>query len=112
MQKFRITMQAEIIVEFDENSEDFKDLWKGYKEAIDRGANYESFAETIASHVSRYGTKDHIEGIGYLKYNGENQNVWSDEEYKEQEGYVNIEVDTDLNNMVEFESYYVENLLD
>lgn len=112
MQKFKITVQQEIIVEFDENSKDFKELWEGYTYAIDREADYQSFAENIASQISRYGVNDMIEGVGFVKLNGENQRVFHNGKYEEQEGCVNVEVDTDLNLMVDFYIDYTENLLE
>lgn len=104
--KFRVTVEKEITVEFDENSSEFKELWDGYKEAIDSGADYQSFAESIAQYVSRYGVSDFIEGVGYVKHNGNNQRVFDNGKYEEQKGIVNVEVDTDINNMVEFEVAY------
>lgn len=112
MQKFKVTVEKEIIIEFDNNSTDFKELWEGYKSAIDSGADYESFAESIASYISRYGVNDMIEGVGYVKHNGENQRAFRNGKYEEQEGCVNVEVDTDLNNMVDFDINYIENLLE
>lgn len=103
-------MQAEIIVEFDENSPEFKELWDGYKSAINPEADYESFAENICSQISRYGVSDMIEGVGYLKLDGKNQKLYKDGEYKEMQSYVNIQVETDLNGMVDFDAYYTENL--
>lgn len=103
-------MQAEIIVEFDENSTEFKELWDGYKSSIDSHADYQSFAESISSQISRYGLSESIEGVGYLKQNGENPTVWQNDEYKEVQSIVNIEVDTDINDKIEFEVYYTEDL--
>ena len=108
--KFKIQVQAEITVEFDENSQEFKDLFEGYTQAIDGNADYESLAETIASQVSRYGTKEFIEGVGYLKVNGENQSVYSEGKYEEAAGIINIETETDLNGMIEFEIGYTEKI--
>ena len=105
-------MEAEIIVEFDENSEDFKELWEGYKSAIDRDADYQSFAESIASIISRYGISEMIEGVGYVKDSGRNQHVWKGDHYIEVESHVNVEVDTDLNGMVEFECSYTQDISD
>lgn len=103
-------MQSEIIVEFDENSQEFKELWDGYKSVINPEADYESFSENISSQISRYGVSEMIEGVGYLKLNNKNQHIFKDGEYKEMKSYVNIEVDTDLNGMVDFEVYYTEEL--
>jgi hypothetical protein len=110
MTKIRVTVEAEIDIEFDENSEEFKEVWQGYKEAIDRDADYESFAESIASFVSRYGVKDFFEGVGYFKYNGENQNIFNKGKYEEQPAVVNLIVATDLNDMVDFDITHTQTL--
>ncbi|WP_336689400.1 MULTISPECIES: hypothetical protein [unclassified Chryseobacterium] len=108
--KFRITLKAEVIVEFDENSEEFKEIFHGYKDAIDGSANLESLSESIASHVSRYGTREFIEGVGYLNVNSENQTVFNNGKYEEIESPINIEVETDLNGRVDFEIEYTEEI--
>jgi len=112
MQKFKVTVQQEIIVEFDENSKDFKELWEGYTSAIDSEADYQTFAENIASQISRYGVNDMIEGVGYVKLNGGNQSAFHNGKYEKQEGCVNVEVETDLNRMVDFYIDYTENLME
>jgi hypothetical protein len=112
MQKFKVTLEKEIIIEFDENSDSFKELWEGYKEFIDSDADYESLAENIASQISRYGVDEMIEGVGYVKHNGENQDIFHDGKYEEQEGYVNVEAETDINGMVIFDINYTENLIE
>ena len=110
MKKFNITVQAEIKVQFDEESEEFKKLWENYRKYFDSDATYETFSENIASIISRYGTTEFIEGVGYVNLNGEPQTFFSKGDYKEHPGIVNIEVDTDLNSMVDFEIYYIEEL--
>ena len=112
MKKFKITMQAEIIVEFDENSDDFKNLFEGYTECIDSSADYEDLAKNIAYIVSKYGVDEFIEGIGFVKHNGKNQNIFHDGEYKERDGHINVEVDVDINRQVDFEVDYIEDLSD
>ena len=108
MKKFNITVQAEIKVQFDENSEEFKELWSQYLEYFNSGADYESFAENIAYMIAKYGTTEFIEGVGHVQLNGKNQKFFHEGEYKEQPGIVNIEVETDLNSMVDFEIYDTE----
>jgi hypothetical protein len=110
MKQFNVTVQAEIKVEFDENSDDFKELWRQYLRYFDKDATYETFTENIASIISRYGTYEFIEGVGYVNLNGSPQKFYSEGEYKEHLGIVNVEVDTDLNSMVAFEIDYIEEL--
>lgn len=105
MKTINVTVQAEIKVQFDENSEEFKELWKNYLEFFDSNAEYESFSENIAYVISKYGVQEFIDGVGYVKLNGENQRFFADGEYKEQPGIVNVEVYTDMNSMVDFGIY-------
>lgn len=113
MKKFNVTLQAEITVEFDENSEDFKELWKQYKEHFDSHADYQSFAENIAQFIGRYGTQEFFEGVGYVKVDGKAQTIYADGEYKKRESLVNLTgFDTDLNNMVDYDVFYTQDLSD
>ncbi|RYD77406.1 MAG: hypothetical protein EOP55_09370 [Sphingobacteriales bacterium] len=106
MKKFIVTVEKEITIEFDETSPEFIEMFKGYKRFINSSADYESLSESIASLISRYGVKEMIEGVGFLKHNGENQTIYHNGEYKIQDGLVNVDVDTDLNSMVDFEIAY------
>lgn len=110
MKKFIVTVEKEITIEFDENNAEFIEMFEGYQRFIDSGADHKSLAESIASTVSRYGVSEMIEGVGYLKHNGENQTIYHNGKYELQNGLVNVDVDTDLNRMVDFEiSYTREN---
>lgn len=100
-------MSADIEVSFDETSEEFKKLWENYIKWFDPYATHETFSENIASIVSRYGTNEFIEGVGYVNLNGEPQSFYGDEGYKEYPGVINIECDTDLNSRVMFETEYI-----
>lgn len=110
MKKFKVTVEAEMVISFDENSEEFKELWDGYIESIDSDADHESFVQNIASIISRYGTQELIEGVGHVQLFGKNQKFFHEGEYKEQPGIVNVEVETDINNAVEFEVSYTEDI--
>lgn len=103
MKKIIVTVEKEITVSFDENDPKFIELFEGYKRMIDDDADFNSLAENIASMISRYGIKELIEGVGYVKHNGEDQTVYSRGDYKPFEGIINVEVDTDINGMVDFE---------
>ncbi len=110
MKEFNVIVQAEIKVQFDENSEEFKELWEQYLEYFDSNATYDTFCENIASLVSRYGTYEFIEGVGHVNLNGKPQKFYFEGEYKEHPGIVNIEVETDLNSMIDFEIYEIEEI--
>lgn len=102
MKKIKVQLEAEIEIEFDENSEEFKTLWESYLEYFDSQADYESFCENIAMQVAKHGTEEHIDGVGYLKVNGENQWIFSRGDYKEVLGLVNINMEQDLNSRINF----------
>lgn len=110
MKKFNVTVTADIIVEFDENSEEFKKLWENYKKYFDPYATYETLADTVAYLIAKYGTTEFIEGWGYVKLNGRNQTFFCEGEYKEVSGLINVEVDTDINYMVDYEIDYTQDL--
>lgn len=105
-------MQAEIIVEFDENSNDFKGVLEAYKSCIDSNADDKAISENIACAISRYGIAENIEGVGYVKHNGNNPEIYKNGDFIEYESCINVEVNTDLNGMVEFEAHYIEDLSD
>lgn len=106
MKRYRVTVEKEIIVEFDDESEDFKQMFEDFN-TYHASVDYEEFAETIAKHLSKYGIDDPIEGVGFVKHNGDNQTIVYGGEYKEREGLVNVIVATDINGKIDFESLYV-----
>ena len=103
--KMRVSLEADIIVEFDETSEEFKNLFEEYKASIDSSADYESFAENIASLAARYGTDEFVEGVGYPRINGRKQKTYG-KEVVEHDCPVNmICEDMDINGKIEFLLY-------
>jgi hypothetical protein len=73
MTKIDLQITADISVEFDENSEEFKKLFAEYKEGIDPYANHRDLAIHIATMIARNGTGVFIDGVGKPKINGEIQ---------------------------------------
>lgn len=110
MKKFTVTVQADIDIEFDETSEEFKELFENYLKYFNPDCDYELFASSIVQFISRYGVDEFIEGVGYVKHNGNNQTIWDREGYTEKLGCINVIVDTDLNNKVDFEILQVEEI--
>lgn len=108
MKKFTVTVEKEFTIEFDETSKEFQELWESYVQNFDKDAEYSDFVETIASHIARYGINEFIEGIGFVKDNGENQTLFHNGKYEEQESCVNVCVETDINDKVSFEISTVE----
>ena len=67
--KVTVTVQADIEVEFDENSQEFKELFENYNDYFVE-CDEQEFAEIIAKQVATYGICDNIEGVGLVKRNG------------------------------------------
>lgn len=106
--RIEVTLESKIIVEFDENSEQFKNLLEGYNENFAGETDEESLAEDIALSVSRYGVNDFIEGVGYLKFRGKHRKKFIDGKFQEVPAIISVDVPVDLNGMVEAEVTYVE----
>lgn len=107
MKKYKITVQQEILVDFDESTEEFKDFFKAYNEYIASNSDHKDLAIHVATAIARYGVRDFIEGIGYPTFKGEKQTEWTENGLKEHDCLVNVEVDTDINGMVDF---YVDDI--
>lgn len=105
--KVRITLSTEITVQFDEKSQDFKDLLKGYNEAI-CDADEEDLAKHVAEHICRYGTSEYMEGVGLVKENGEKQTNYQKEGAPEDDCPINVIAELDLNGHPEFEIDFVD----
>ena len=93
--KATVTVQADIEVEFDENSKEFKDLFENYNDFFVE-CDEQEFAEIIAKQVATYGICDDIEGIGLVKRNGKPQRDIN------HPVSVTVESGYDLNGMVDF----------
>lgn len=93
--KVTVTVQADIEVEFDENSQEFKELFENYNDYFVE-CDEQEFAEIIAKQVATYGICDNIEGVGLVKINGKAQ---QDVEHPVS---VTVESGYDLNGMVDF----------
>ncbi len=101
--KINVSIEAEIEVEFDETSEEFKELFDGYKESIDSDADYTSFAESVANMAARYGTDEFIEGVGYPRVNGEKHKTYLPQ-FEEHDCPVNLICEDDVNGKIQFDA--------
>ena len=120
MKRFEIQLSTTIELEFDENSDDFKLLYKAYNESISKCANYEDLLTDIAQYIARYGVNEEIEGVGYLQIDGVDQTTLERKTDKEgkltwirkiQPGYVNlVNSEVDLNGKLDFIVDYIEEI--
>ena len=118
MKRIEIQLSTTIELEFDENSDDFKLLYKGYNESISKYATYKDLLTVIAQYIAKYGVNEEIEGVGYLQLEGNNQVVnvpFTNEQnklmwtLKEKQGYVNlVNSEVDLNGKLDFSVDYIE----
>ena len=61
----RVTMCIEL--EYDPNSETFKEALESYNECINSETDEDDLILVIAENVSKYGTGDMIEGVGRVR---------------------------------------------
>jgi 5'-deoxynucleotidase YfbR-like HD superfamily hydrolase len=104
--KIKVTVEAEIQVEFDETSEEFQALFQEYKESIDSTAEYMDFAESIANMAARYGTDEFVEGVGYPRVNGVKHKTYHFKENRveEHDCPVNLICEDDVNGKIQFDA--------
>lgn len=108
MKRFKINIQTEVEVDFDESSKEFQELFKAYNEVI-ANVDYEEFALNIVSHISRYGIKDKIEAVGLINVNDEVQWDFVGNDYKSFPSPINVFIpDRDINGMIEFDLTIVD----
>lgn len=101
--KIKVTLETELVVEFDENSKDFKELFECYKKAI-CDSTHEEFAENVCNMIARYGVDEFIEGVGNVRVNGEKQkDYFAKGGVKEIDNPVNVIGEFDLNDKCDFE---------
>jgi len=101
--KTAIIVKATIIVEFDENSNEFKNLFENYNKFFSE-CDYDDFSNIIAKSIARDGIYQSIEGIGRVKINGKAQREQYFPPTPEIDHPVNIIADIDMNGDVDFDS--------
>ena len=69
--KLNLVTSAQFEVEFDENSQEFIDLFENYNTYF-QDCDEQSFAEIIVKNLAMYGIVDPIEGIGRVNVNRNN----------------------------------------
>ena len=68
--KKTIKIEYVIEAEYDENSKEFQEALKSYREVIDPNADIDDFVKSAVYQVQRQGRYSLLEGIGYVKVNG------------------------------------------
>ena len=70
MSKINFEVSGNIVMEYDENSPEFKEAFEGYTSCIERNGTIRSMLKHVAFYVTRFGTDGLVEGVGYVGYNG------------------------------------------
>ena len=65
-----IEITGQIELTYNENSSEFKEALEGYQELIEKEGDKESMLKHVAFNVTKFGTNEMIEGVGYVGYNG------------------------------------------
>lgn len=73
MKKATINLSAQICLEYDPGSEEFKESLRSYKEIVDDNGDEEKMLENIAYNVGLFGIERMVEGIGYVAYEDRNK---------------------------------------
>lgn len=73
MKQIDIEVSATISMNYDPESEEFKNALKSYQDAIEGGASAEDMLRQIAWYITAFGTNGMIEDIGFVSVDGENQ---------------------------------------
>lgn len=71
MKHIDVEVSATISMNYDPESEEFKDSLESYRDAIEDGASEEDMLRQIAWYITAFGTENMIEGIGYVSVDGE-----------------------------------------
>lgn len=104
--KNNIHISTKFMFVYDENSIEFKKSLEGYREVVNSTSSIGDMLASIASLIARYGTKQHIEGVGYVSEDGD----MYDEHREEWCGVDVQEADVDINNVFDYEvEIYSEN---
>lgn len=71
MKQIDVEVSATISMNYDPESEEFKDSLESYRDAIESNASEEDMLRQIAWYITAFGTENMIEGIGYVSVDGE-----------------------------------------
>lgn len=71
MKQIDIEVSTTISMNYDPESEEFKDSLESYRDAIESNASEEDILRHIAWYITAFGTENMIEGIGYVSVDGE-----------------------------------------
>ena len=70
MSKIVIEVKGEIELTYDENSKEFNEALKSYRECIQERATKEDMLKHVAFYINRCGTHGMVEGVGFVGVNG------------------------------------------
>lgn len=65
-----VKISGEVELEYDKNSPEFKEALEGYREVIDSRGTADDVLKQVAYYITRFGTEELVEGVGYIGYNG------------------------------------------
>ena len=63
-----IEITGEIELEYDENTNEFKEALEAYQKSIDPNGKKEDILKHVAFHVTRFGIESMVEGVGYVAF--------------------------------------------
>ncbi|MDR2084355.1 MAG: hypothetical protein LBP67_05110 [Bacteroidales bacterium] len=105
--RIKVELTTEVIIEFDENSKEFKELFEVYNQFYGE-ANYKELAENIALNIGRYGTDEDMEVLGQIKRNGQKQYYFDNGEQIDIDSPINLIADYDMNGKLDDFDIYSE----
>lgn len=101
-----VHVETDIEMEYDPESEDFKNALESYKAIIDDNGDEDDMLRQIAGQVMRWGVDELIEGVGYVHVNGVSK-------VPDGENWCGVNITgpgIDINGYPEFETDYPEDL--
>lgn len=89
MKKIIVEVSATINLNYNPESEEFKNSLETYREAIEEGASEEDMLRQIAWYIAAFGTEYMIEGVGYVSVDGEKKG--------DPENWCGVDIENSLN---------------
>jgi hypothetical protein len=105
MKKVKIEITAEIELHYDENSQEFKDAFEGYKTIIQETDDPNDMLENIAHIIAKYGCDELIEGCGYVSINGKKQVDYFQRGVLKDWCGVDVKGSIDINDTINYDIY-------
>jgi hypothetical protein len=102
MKKVKVEISAEIELHYDENSQEFKNAFEGYKIIFGETNYIDDMLENITHIIAKHGCEELIEGCGYVSVNGRKQFDYSTGGFKDWCG-VDVVGSIDLNDTIDYD---------